>query len=195
MAHAADGCDEALLPRARAAARDRPSTSGRSFAAVASAALALGGIASFAAFAGTSSLGHPTARASLGSARDGDPALRVPSAHRGGAKPPVFVVSSVDPGEDAAFDAFKRDVPRFNGFFHGVATIVRHARRARRAQQRELGRERRRGERGDGRVGRVEQQQAVARAHRAQDGREFIVNGRFWRSCLLAQLARRRNQR
>ena len=110
MAHAADGCDEALLPRARAAARDRPSTSGRSFAAVASAALALGGIASFAAFAGTSSLGHPTARASLGSARDGDPALRVPSAHRGGAKPPVFVVASVDPGEDAAFDAFKRDV-------------------------------------------------------------------------------------
>ena len=110
MAHAADGCDEALLPRARAAARDRPSTSGRSFAAVASAALALGGIASLAAFAGTSSLGHPTARASLGSARDGDPALRVPSAHRGGAKPPVFVVSSVDPGEDAAFDAFKRDV-------------------------------------------------------------------------------------
>ena len=110
MAHAADGCDEALLPRARAAARERPNTSGRSFAAVASAALALGGIASLAAFAGTSSLGHPSARASLGSASDGDPALRVPSAHRGGAKPPVFVVSSVDPGEDAAFDAFKRDV-------------------------------------------------------------------------------------
>ena len=111
MAHAADACDEALLPRARAATRDRPVTSGWSFAAVASATLALGGIASLAlaVFSGTSSLGA-TARASLGAVRDGDPALRVPSAHRGGAKPPVFVVSSVDPGDDTAFEAFKRDV-------------------------------------------------------------------------------------
>ena len=106
MSHATDACDEALLPRARAATRDWSIVSGWSFASVASATLALGGIASLAlaVLSGTSSL------ASLGVVRDGDPAVRVPSAHRGGAKPPVFVVSSVNPGDDAAFEAFKRDV-------------------------------------------------------------------------------------
>ena len=106
MSHATDACDEALLPRARAATRDWSIVSGWSFASVASATLALGGIASLAlaVLSGTSSL------ASLGVVRDGDPAVRVPSAHRGGAKPPVFVVSSVNSGDDAAFEAFKRDV-------------------------------------------------------------------------------------